>query len=61
MHQEGAQEHEEHENMTFCSKNLGMVIVMILEKQENHLPKLKREVRKEFHAYSTPSLSERMS
>jgi hypothetical protein len=39
------------------SKDLGMVIIMILEKQENHIPKLKMKVLKDFQTYPTPSLS----
>ena len=35
------------------SKNLGIAILVILEKQENHLPTLKCKVKKEFLAYST--------
>jgi len=38
------------------NKDPGMVIVMILKKQENHLPRLKDNVKEEFQAYPTPSL-----
>jgi hypothetical protein len=38
------------------SKNLGIATFMILEKQENHLPRLKEKVKKEFHAYLTQLL-----
>jgi hypothetical protein len=44
------------EENLLCSKNLGIATFMILEKQENHLPRLKEKVKKEFHTYSTQLL-----
>jgi hypothetical protein len=37
----------------FLQQKPVIVTFMILEKQKNHLPRLKEKVSKEFHAYST--------